>query len=256
MLGQLPALALLFILIFGLNLIPAFAPPTWMALALVGFEFPGTGAIHLAVVGAVAATLGRLTLARLSHWLLRERLLSDAHRANIDVIKDRLEKRTALTVGLFLFYAFSPLPSNFLFIAYGLTGLPLPRVALPFFIGRLASYTFFIAGGRRGGQAVPHRLPRVGPVRGRLVHRHPGASPGGTLRLHAHRLDGLVRPAQARVDAQGGTDLWMIGARRGPHLNLDRTRGGAGFSASPQAAASPPARLPASSRQSSSPHRA
>lgn len=152
MLGQLPALALLFTLIFGLNLIPAFAPPTWMALALVGFEFPNTGAIHLAVVGAVAATLGRLTLARLSHWLLREKLLSNAHRANIDVIKDRLEKRTALTVGLFLFYAFSPLPSNFLFIAYGLTGLPLPRVALPFFIGRLASYTFFIVGGAAAGR--------------------------------------------------------------------------------------------------------
>jgi len=151
-LGQLPALALLFILIFGLNLIPAFAPPTWMALALVGFEFPDTGAVHLAVVGAVAATLGRLTLARLSHWLVRERLLSDAHRANIDVIKDRLETRTALTVGLFLFYAFSPLPSNFLFIAYGLTGLPLPRVALPFFVGRLASYTFFIVGGAAAGR--------------------------------------------------------------------------------------------------------
>lgn len=152
MLGQLAALALLFILIFGLNLIPAFAPPTWMALALVGFEFPDTGAVHLAVIGAVAATLGRLTLARLSHWLVRERLLSDAHRANIDVIKDRLEKRTALTVSLFLFYAFSPLPSNFLFIAYGLTGLPLPRVALPFFVGRLASYTFFIVSGAAVGR--------------------------------------------------------------------------------------------------------
>jgi membrane protein YqaA with SNARE-associated domain len=151
-LGHLAALALLFILIFGLNLIPVFAPPTWMALALVGFEFPDTGAAHLAVVGAVAATLGRLTLARLSHWLVREKLLSDAHRANIDVIKDRLKKRTALTVGLFLFYAFSPLPSNFLFIAYGLTGLPLPRVALPFFIGRLASYTFFIVGGAVAGR--------------------------------------------------------------------------------------------------------
>ena len=149
---QLPALALLFALIFGLNLIPAFAPPTWMALALVGFQFHDTSALLLAGTGAVAATLGRLTLAKLSHRLLRRKLLSDAHRANIDVIKDRLEKRTTLTVGLFLFYAFSPLPSNFLFIAYGLTGLPLPRVALPFFVGRLASYGFFIAGGAAAGR--------------------------------------------------------------------------------------------------------
>ena len=112
MIGQLPALVLLFSLIFGLNLIPAFAPPTWMALAFVGFEFPETNTVLLALVGAAAATLGRITLAKLSHWLLREKLLSEAHRKNIDVIKERLEKRTALTVGLFLFYAFSPLPSK------------------------------------------------------------------------------------------------------------------------------------------------
>ena len=150
--GELPALALLFALIFGLNLIPAFAPPTWMALALVGFQYHDTSAVLLAGTGAVAATLGRLTLARLSHRLLRRKLLSDAHRANIDVIKNRLEARRTLTAGLFLFYAFSPLPSNFLFIAYGLTGLPLPRVALPFFVGRLASYGFFIAGGAAAGR--------------------------------------------------------------------------------------------------------
>jgi uncharacterized membrane protein YdjX (TVP38/TMEM64 family) len=152
--GQWPALALLFGLIFGLNLIPAFAPPTWMALAFVGFEFPEMNPLLLALVGAVAATLGRLTLAKLSHWLLRQKLLSETHRTNIDVIKERLEKRTALTFSLFLFYAFSPLPSNFLFIAYGLTGLPLLRVTLPFFIGRAVSYTFFIVSGAAAGRRL------------------------------------------------------------------------------------------------------
>jgi uncharacterized membrane protein YdjX (TVP38/TMEM64 family) len=154
MIGQVPALLLLFGLIFVLNLIPAFAPPTWMALAFIGFQFPETNTMLVALVGVVAATLGRIALAKLSHLLLREKLLSEAHRKNIDVIKERLEKRTALTVGLFLFYAFSPLPSNFLFIAYGLTGLPLWRVALPFFIGRTASYSFFIL----SGAAVGRRL--------------------------------------------------------------------------------------------------
>ena len=50
-------MVLMFILVFGLTLISAFAPPTWMALALVGFEFPDTGAVHLVMVGVVAATL-------------------------------------------------------------------------------------------------------------------------------------------------------------------------------------------------------
>ena len=152
LLAEPSALALLFVLVFALNLIPAFAPPTWMALALVGFQYHDTSAALLAGVGAVAATLGRLTLAKLSHRIVRQKLLSDAHRANIDVIKDRLEKRRALTASVFLFYAFSPLPSNFLFIAYGLTGLPLLRVALPFFIGRLVSYGFFIMGGAAAGR--------------------------------------------------------------------------------------------------------
>jgi hypothetical protein len=72
MIGQLSAIALLFGMIFGLNLIPACAPPTWMALAFVGFQFPETNPLLLAPVGAVAATLGRLALAKLSHWILRE----------------------------------------------------------------------------------------------------------------------------------------------------------------------------------------
>ena len=41
-------------------------------------------------------------------------------------------------------YAISPLPSNYLFIAYGMTSLPILLLALPFFIGRLLSYAFWL----------------------------------------------------------------------------------------------------------------
>ena len=146
------AFAVLIALIFALNLIPVFAPPTWMALAFVGFEFPETNPWALALLGAGAATLGRLTLALLSQRIVGKKLLSKAQRANIDVIKQRLVKRTRLTFGIFLSYAFSPLPSNFLFIAYGLTGLPLLRVAFPFFLGRNVSYAFFIVSGQVAGR--------------------------------------------------------------------------------------------------------
>ena len=154
MLDQLPALLLLFGLVFGLNVVPVFAPPTWMALAFVGFEFPEASIAVIALLGAVAATLGRLTLAKLSHRLVREKLLGEAHRRNIDEIKQRLGTRTRLTASLFLFYAFSPLPSNLLFIAYGLTALPLWRAALPFLIGRSASYGFFVTTGAAAGRRL------------------------------------------------------------------------------------------------------
>lgn len=148
------AFAVLIALIFALNLVPAFAPPTWITLAFFGFQFPDINSWTLALTGAFAATCGRLGLALMSHRLFRNKLLSAAQRANIDVLKERLEHRPAITVGVFLCDAISPLPSNFLFIAYGLTGLPLRRVALPFFIGRSLSYTFFILGGQSAGRRV------------------------------------------------------------------------------------------------------
>lgn len=149
---QILAFAVLIVLIFTLNLIPVFAPPTWMALAFVGFQFPETNPWALAIIGAGAATCGRITLALLSHRIAGKKLLSKPQLANVDVIKQRLEKRTTLTFAIFLSYAFSPLPSNFLFIAYGLTGLPLRKIALPYFLGRCVSYAFFIVSGQAAGR--------------------------------------------------------------------------------------------------------
>ena len=136
--------AMLFILVFTLNVMPAFAPPTWMTLSFVGFSIPTLPVGALALLGATAATLGRVTLAKLSRSIIRGKILDEHTRKNISAIKDGLEKRRVFTFGMFLVYAFSPLPSNYLFIAYGLTTLRLALVALPFFIGRLASYSFWV----------------------------------------------------------------------------------------------------------------
>ena len=70
--------------------------------------------------------------------------MSEASRANIEVIREAIDGHRALTAGTFLFFAFSPFASNFLFIAYGLTSSPLRLVAIPFFLGRFISYSFFV----------------------------------------------------------------------------------------------------------------
>src|SRR5205085_520842 len=49
-------------------------------------------------------------------------------------------KENSLFIG-FLIYAFSPFPSNQLFISYGLTTMPLRKLVIPFFFGRLLSYS-------------------------------------------------------------------------------------------------------------------
>ncbi|EIF32088.1 hypothetical protein BCh11DRAFT_07666 [Burkholderia sp. Ch1-1] len=133
-------MAVLFAAILLLNVIPAFAPPTWMAMSWIGFNQPDQNPFLLAVIAACAATMGRLILARCSTWLVRGHLMREADRQNIDVVKAWLEKRKAVTAGALLLYAFSPFPSNYLFIAYGLTRLRLWLIGVPFFFGRLASY--------------------------------------------------------------------------------------------------------------------
>jgi membrane protein YqaA with SNARE-associated domain len=136
-------MAVLFVVVFVLNLLPAFAPPTWTTMSFVGLAIPNIDVLLLAVVAAFAATGGRIVLAKLSRALVRQKLLTEQVRRNVDAIRAGIENRRATTIGAFLGYSLSPLPSNYLFIAYGLTPLPIVLLAAPFFIGRFVSYAFW-----------------------------------------------------------------------------------------------------------------
>jgi hypothetical protein len=136
------AFIVIFLIVFLLNVIPIFAPPTWSVLSFIAIRYH-SNIVLLAVIGAVAATLGRLLLAKLSTLILRQKFLSEDTRSNIDAVRERLESKKKLTFGILLFYAFSPFPSNHLFIAYGLTALKLVHIAVPFFLGRIVSYGFW-----------------------------------------------------------------------------------------------------------------
>ncbi len=136
-------MAVLFIVVFVLNLLPAFAPPTWTTMSFIGLAIPNIDALLLALVAATAATAGRIVLAKLSRTVVRQKFLSEQARCNVDAIRAGIENRRAMTVGTFLGYSLSPLPSNYLFIAYGLTSLPIVLLALPFFLGRFVSYAFW-----------------------------------------------------------------------------------------------------------------
>lgn len=135
--------ASLFVVVFLLNVLPAFAPPTWTMMSFIGVAIPDANVLLLAFVAATAATSGRIALARLSRTLVRQKLLSERAKRNVDSIRVGIERQPAVTLGSFLGYALSPLPSNYLFIAYGLTSLPIAFLAVPFFLGRLVSYGFW-----------------------------------------------------------------------------------------------------------------
>lgn len=134
------------VVIFIINVIPAFMPPTWILLSFVGFTFHlGNYSLAiLAVFAAVASSGGRAVLAIFSDKILRNKVISEVTRKNMDVLKENIIKRQNLTRGFFLFYAFSPFPSGQLFLAYGLTDLKLKLAIIPFFFGRLCSYLFWV----------------------------------------------------------------------------------------------------------------
>lgn len=131
---------ILFAIVFGVNLMPAFGPPTWTIIVLYGLNS------HLPVpaivaVGAVAAASGRVVLA--NAFRLLAHYVSQKTKANLRAAREALErnKRSGL-IGLGLF-ALSPLPSAQLFEAAGLTGVRLLPFTLAFFAGRLVAYAIY-----------------------------------------------------------------------------------------------------------------
>lgn len=133
-------LALVFAVVFAVNLLPAFGPPTWSVIVFLELntDLPLPG---LVIVGAIAAASGRFTLAH--GFRLFGSRISGRMRRNLDAVRIAYErkKRNAL-IGLGLF-ALSPLPSAQLFGAVGLAGVRLLPFTLAFFAGRLVSYTIY-----------------------------------------------------------------------------------------------------------------
>jgi len=127
--------------VFGVNLLPAFGPPTWALLVFfsLDFDLPAT---PLIVGGALAAASGRFLLANGARWL-RPRFsvarLERLDRAEAALTANR--RRSAAGLGLF---ALSPLPSGQLFVAAGLMTVALVPLTAAFFAGRLVSYSLYV----------------------------------------------------------------------------------------------------------------
>jgi hypothetical protein len=127
--------------VFAVNLLPAFGPPTWAVLVFFSLDFD-LPAVPLVVCGALAAASGRLLLATATRRL-RPRL-SKARLEHLDRAQDVASaNRLRVGAGLGLF-ALSPLPSGQLFVAAGLMTVPLLPLTIAFFAGRLVSYSIYV----------------------------------------------------------------------------------------------------------------
>jgi len=131
----------LFAIVFGVNLLPAFGPPTWAVLVLYVLNTN----IHPALlipVAALAAASGRFLLA-LAFRLLGNRL-PKKYRSNLAAAKTALEKNKRNAILALVLFALSPVPSAQLFEAAGLAGVRLLPFTLAFFLGRTVSYSIYV----------------------------------------------------------------------------------------------------------------
>src|SRR4051812_12502711 len=144
-----------FACIFGVNLLPAFGPPTWAAL--VFFKLNGDlAAMPLVLGGAVAAASGRLLLA---HAARRARgRFSPKRLASLAAAEEALAGDRRKEVGGLVLFALSPVPSAQLFVAAGLLEVRLLTLTAAFFAGRLVSYSLYVGGASLARHSLEHTL--------------------------------------------------------------------------------------------------
>jgi uncharacterized membrane protein YdjX (TVP38/TMEM64 family) len=139
------------LLVLGINLLPAFGPPTWSVIVLFMLNTDAPAPLLIGV-GAAAAASGRWLLAHGTR-LVGQRFLSERSRANLAAVRAALERKKRnglLALGLF---ALSPLPSAQLFEAAGLARMRLLPFTAAFFAGRIVSYSIY-AGAAKGLRAT------------------------------------------------------------------------------------------------------
>ncbi len=129
-------------LVFVINLLPAFGPPTWSVLVYARLRWH-LDPVALVVVGAGAAASGRYLLAAGARTLRGH--FSARYRTNLANLAGRLRGRTAGLWSFAILFVVSPLPSAQLFVAAGLLELRLVVLTASFFVGRLVTYSLYVA---------------------------------------------------------------------------------------------------------------
>ena len=132
----------IFFLLIAVNAAPILMPPTWIILSSFFALDASLDPFMLAIVGATGATIGRFFLKRISSFF--RRFVGKEQESNLDAIGNFLNKKKfGYTLTSFLFAA-TPLPSNMLFVAYGMMRAKSIGLYIGFWCGRLVSYYIMI----------------------------------------------------------------------------------------------------------------
>ncbi|NOQ44449.1 MAG: hypothetical protein GQ471_02130 [Nitrosopumilus sp.] len=132
----------IFLVLIAVNASPLLMPPSWIILTSFYLLDPTLNIILLSIVGATGSTIGRYFLKKISG--LFRKFVGEEQKSNLDIIGDYLNrKKFGYVIASFLFGA-TPLPSNMLFITYGLMRAKNVGIYIGFWFGRVLSYIVMI----------------------------------------------------------------------------------------------------------------
>lgn len=132
----------IFLILIAINAIPVLMPPSWIVLSTFHVAEPKLNIFILAITGATGSLLGRIILMQIS---TRFRVfISKEKVSNLDHLHTFFKgKKYGYFLSSFL-YSLSPLPSNFMFITYGIMKAHSIGILTGFWIGRILSYYILV----------------------------------------------------------------------------------------------------------------
>jgi hypothetical protein len=133
----------IFLLMIGVNAVPLLMPPSWIILSSFYALDSSLDPIWLALIGATGSTIGRFILKRISH--LFRRFVGKEQKSNLDLIGNFLNRKKFGYILTSFVFAATPLPSNMLFVAYGLMRAKSIGLYIGFWAGRVIAYYIMIS---------------------------------------------------------------------------------------------------------------
>ncbi len=133
----------IFLLLVAMNASPILMPPTWIVLSSFYTTDPTFNILWLSIVGATGALIGRIILMFISRFF--RRFMGTERKSSLDILADFLKKKKYGYFSASFLFAMTPLPSNLLFMAYGIMRAKNISLFAGFWLGRAIAYYIMIS---------------------------------------------------------------------------------------------------------------
>ena len=133
----------IFFLLIAMNASPILMPPTWIVLSSFYAMDPALNIPVLSIIGSTGALIGRIILMYVSRFF--RRFIGTERKSSLDTLAEYMRKKKYGYFSASFIFAITPLPSNLLFMAYGIMRVKNISLFVGFWLGRVVAYYVMIS---------------------------------------------------------------------------------------------------------------